>query len=428
MDAADEACRNCGAPVPKLNRSWSKFAKISVVTLVVAIFAAYFIMHNMGMINYDFIEDVFTGSSSETLDDIPPEDDGSGAFAEQGVDNDNTEVVSYRRSHEEHIEILHTIHYAANAYLREISHHSPVISNSGYLYNAGDNLPITLEMLTAFGFLDQYYDGEEVLLLYLRPMDMSPFEEVALDHLSQTQRDRMTVFLAYPTPVGFGLLSDHGEHIIYRENLNLLLLSYTPTLFDVVRPQSSDEVYRAVADMILDENDTHDDGRDVLFIRHLAVDDAHGFASFSFGRDPSTIHNLIFALEEDAELTIRLVARDFDSALHPKAAINSAAPNFNFNLLPNYDISRTDISEPAVFTEILHTMRQNGQLYEDAEPLFISASDAFAYIITNAGSAFLGHFTAADGWSIVPVDNWMVAEQLMSDFTHNPPLYIIWQQ
>ena len=209
MDTADEACKTCGAAVPKLNRSWSKFAKISIVTVVVAAFVAYVVMHNLDMIDYGLFEDMFV-SAPDAADEVPP-DEGE-EVPPDDVNDDVYEVVVFRRTDEEQAEVLSTIISAVDAYLRDFSHHNPIISNAGYLYNASESQPVSVRLLVEHGYLDSHFENENVLVLFLRPMDLMSFEEVALGELSQSSRERKAVFLAYQVPVGFGLYSDIGRH------------------------------------------------------------------------------------------------------------------------------------------------------------------------------------------------------------------------
>jgi len=420
MDAADTVCRNCGAAVPKLNRSWSKFAKISVVTLFVAAFAAYVVLHNLDMIDYGFIEDMFV-SAPDTPDYAPSDDVGGGQYYYDAEGGDVFEIVTHRRSDEEQAEVLATILSAVDAYLRDVSHHNPMISHSGYLYNAGINAPVSMQFLAALGYLGEDFEDENVLVLYLRPMDLLEFDEVLMGELSQANRDRMTVFLAYQTPVGFGLFSDHGRHVIYRENLNALLMSYAPTSYAVVRPVTGDAAYQTALNVIAATNPG-----DAVFMRYLATDGVHGFAAFSLASNPHVVRNYIFVMDEDGA---RLLARDFEATLHPKVAINGAAPNFNFNLMPSYDIARIELLAPqsSTFADILNIMRQNEQLYLYDDPLFISATEDFAYIVTPLGNRFFGQ-NGPGGWVVEQVDNWQIVEQNLMESAHGAPLYIVWQQ
>jgi hypothetical protein len=256
-------------------------------------------------------------------------------------------------------------------------------------------------------------------------MDLTVFEEVELGSISQRQQTRMTVFLAYQTPTGVGLYSALGHHLIFRENLNKLFDSYAPYNGEIWRPVAGDALYRAVVDML---TATSPEG---VFVRYLAADDVHGLVVWSRRGDRQRVRNYIFKLEYDDEgnfTNTRAIARDFEGTLHPTVAINSAIPNFNFDLLPDYDMARLELVDEGspVFDEILGVMIENEQIYENGEPVFISSTNLFAYIVFLDHGAFLG-LNGPAGWRIIPVDDWRDAGQIMVENVINPPLYILWQ-
>jgi hypothetical protein len=425
MGAADDVCKSCGAVVQKMNRNWSKFAKISVITLIIAAFGTYILLYNLGVVSPDTFGDIF---GSPAMPDEPTTLDVSymGQGPEEAAGEDG-EIAAERPSSEEKQAALASVLEAADAYVRDFSQFNPIISRMGYLHNASLGEYVTVELLERLGLLDENRLTEDVFILYLRPMDLVQFDEFVLESaLSAGQMVSLAVFVAHEVPTGIGLYSHFGEQLIFRENLNrLLLYEYNPDNGEIIRPTAQDAVYHAVVEMI---SDAHP-GADV-FIRYLAADDAHGFAAFSLTANGNGVINHIFALEyENYELMgVRLLAAGLEVTQHPKADINQAAPNFNFDLMPNYDITGVSLlpGNSPVFNDILGAMIQNGQLEEGHSPIFMSATANFAYIVRAYGDVFFGRHD--DGWEIAPIDGWRAAEALMAEITNNPPLYIIWQQ
>ena len=427
MDAADDVCKSCGSSVQKLNRNWSKFARISVITLFIAAVGTYIALYNLDIIDLGFIGDIF--ESTVVAEETPPADvDYVGQETEDTTEGQE-ETAPQRRSEEEQQAILASILEATEAYVRDFSRLNPIISRLGYLHNASSGEYVTIERLVQIGSLGQEYLDEDVLILYLRPRDLLQFNEIVFEGTPTAgQMVELTVFIGHETPMGIGLYSRFGAQIIFRENLNSLLLNdYNPDNGAILRPTAQDAVYLAVESMISDVNA----GADV-FIRYLAVDDAHGFVAFSVadGGQSQSITNFILALEYvNNELTgVRMLASDFETTTHPKASINQAAPNFNFGLMPDYDITSISLlaEDSPVFQDIIAVMEQNGQLEEEYLPVFMSAASTFAYIVRTDGETFFGQYS--DGWNIVEIGGWQAAEGLMADNVSNPPLYIIWQQ
>jgi len=425
MDATDTVCKSCGHAMRKLNRNWSKFTKISVITLIIAAFGAYIALYNLEIINLDFFANIFR--ATEVSEDAPVTDVDYIMQAPMGETNDGGDIVPVRRDEEEKIAALSAVLAAADTYIRNLSTFNPIISSAGFLHNAASGEYITAELLVNQGNLDEEYLIEDLFILHLRPVDLDLFYEVSFDDMSASQMGFLTVFLGYELPSGIGLFSRFGAQMIFRENLNQLLLNhYSSNNGEITRPTTQDDVYHAVIGMLSGANPEGD-----VFIRYLAVDDVHGFVAFSMSVDAHNIRNYVFELEYDNyQLAgLRILATGFETTQHPKVAINGAVPNFNLMLMPEYDIANIGLLDgsSSVFLDILATMEQNGQIEEDGEPTFVSATADFAYIVHTSGNVFFGQY-GGHGWSIVPVDDWQTAEALMVDNVNNPPLYIIWQQ
>jgi len=424
MDAADDVCKSCGSPVQKLNRNWSKFAKISVITLIIAAFGSYILLYNLNIIDQDFFRNIL--GRTATAEEQPAPEAGETRQETEDIMGENNEIAAERRSEEEQLEILSSVLQAVDFYIRDISQFNPIISRMGYLHNVSTGEFVTMELLGRLDYLSEEYLAEDMMILFLRPVDLVQFDEIDFEGIAAGQMVSLTVFLGHETPTGIGLYSRFGSQMIFRENLNHLLVNdYNPNNGAVFRPTAQDTIYSAVVSMIQDVLP----GTEV-FIRYLAVDNAHGFVAFSTAGDGHSIINYILALEheEHGPTNVRLLAQGFEATQHPKVNINQAAPSFNFEFMPSYDITSINMlaSNSQAFQDILATMEQDGQLEEYEAPTFMSATPALAYIVCEQGNAFFGQYS--DGWSIVSVDGWQAAEILMVDDVHNPPLYIVWQQ
>ena len=419
MDASDDVCKSCGA-VQKMNRNWSKFAKISLITLVVAAFGTYVALYNLDIIGPGFFEDIF-GTKAASEEPAAPDAGYAGPEQEEAADGQR-EIAAERRSEEEHQAILLSILEAVEEYMREYQF-NPIVSSMGYLHNISLGEYITIEFLERLGYLSNDYLEEDVIILYLRPMDLNQFNEITFEGTPAGQMAALTVFLGYEVPTGIGLYSRFGSQQIFRENLNHLIMNdYNTNNGEISRPTAQDAIYHAVVNMITDALPGVD-----VFIRYLAVDDAHGFVAFSTAGDGHSIINYIFSLaQEDGLINLRVMALGFEATQHPKAAINGAVPSFNFELMPDYDIASTTLSESDTqdFLAGLNAMEQFSQA-EDDMFIFASATNSFAYAVNMHGNAFFGRHS--DGWTVVPIDGWRAAESLMADNVNNPPLYIVWQ-
>ena len=449
-NADDTSCYNCGASVKRRNRTRSRIIGAFVVLLVLGAFAAYFVLQHLNIINFDFIDNLFGGntaiiSGAESGTTYQPPTISTGDAGGETADTTTSSAATptqTRRTEEEYHAMLSTYLAAVEAYIRINGQDNALLARTGRLYNATTSDVVTAELLMRLGFLDASFADENVHVLFLRPMDLIGFDEVELIGLTPREREQLTIFLAYQTPIGLGLYWARGNTMIFREHLNEVLTYYSSANGDVWRPTMADPIYHIVTDMIAA---FHPDEQ--IVVRHMAVDDVHGFVAYSTLSDANTIANIIFRIdvhededEDESEnignqteaITV-LIRRPFEATRMPLVAINEVVPNFNFDLLPLYDITPTaiqflDEDDPA-FAALTGTLDAMGHSTH-----FISASYPFAYIITAGGQALIGQYhhldadVPASGWSIEQITNWRTAEEIISAFEGRQPFYILWQQ
>ena len=422
-DSKGSVCKNCGSLVGRVNKTWTKVARVSVITLVVAGFAAFLALRHFDIIDFDFFSNFFGGGDSVAVVEETAPDEGSEGLAGDLPNQANSAEVlpSVTRSDEELELALGSIFYAVNSYVRDFSAINALFSNGGWLYNHTAGSFVDLELLIGLGYLGEEFRDENIFVLFLRPVDLAAFDEVLLEGFGAGERERMMVFLAYETPVGLGLFSQQGRAVIFREHLNKIFARYAPYNGEIWRPGVEDDVYWDVLYMI---------GEDDVFIRYLAVDDVYGFVAFTTSANPRRIRNYVFYVNYGDGGRPQVLARDLEALSQPVSAIGSIVPGFNFGLLPSYDIRRVGLLESGdeVFAELLEVLLAESFVQQQGEPLFVSVSGFFAYIVAGGGQSFLGQNHPAAGWMIEAVEGWPDAEEIMALRETRPPLYIVWQR
>jgi len=438
-DATDSICKNCGASLHKSGRNWSKFARISIITLVIAAFGVYVLLYNLNMIDFGFIGDIFGGSEAHAEETVPQESSETPPSSYDEAPGDEAPVLPARRSEEEQLSVLGSILSSVDSYLATFQSVHPIISNMGYLYNAAAERFVTIESLVNQGFIDAVYADEDIFILYLRPMDFEGIEEISLPSgLNTLDSEAMSVFLAYERPTGIGLYSRFGHEIIFRENLNAIFEFYNPEIegLGVFRPPDGSgvgaQLFAAAIRAVLEHEGLDPLGsRDYIDIRYLAADGMHAFAAVSFEGQSHIIHNYVLRLRDEEwgeNWGYDVIAINVEMLIQPIVSINTLAPNFNLDLFPDYDISAVHLVPESILINdgILEPFIEMGLLQEEEMPHFISGTNAFAYIIINTFERFIAYHDG--GWNIMPVDDWRHAEQVLSEMTVNPPLYIIRQE
>ena len=437
MDATDSICKNCGASLHKTSKNWSKFARISAITLVIAAFSVYVLLYNLNMIDFSFVGDIFGSSEVQTDETIPAENSDNQSSYEEPP-GDEPPVLPTRRTEEEQLLVLSSILSSVDGYVSAFQSLNPIISKMGYLYNVTSERLVTIESLVSQGFMDEVYLDENIFILYLRPMDFEGIDEVTLPSgLNSIESESMSVFLAYERPTGIGLFSRFGHEIIFRENLNALFELYNPETesLSVFRPPDGSgagaQLFTAAQRAVLEHEGFDPSGSlGHIDIRYMAADGLHAFVAASFADQSHIIHNYVLRLTGEWGLNwgYDVIAANVEMLIQPIVSINTLAPNFNINLLPNYDIRAVQLAPVSILIAdgILVPFVEMGLLQEDEMPQFISGTNAFAYIVINASERFIAHHDR--GWSITSVDDWQHAEQVLSELTADPPLYIIRQE
>jgi hypothetical protein len=115
---------------------------------------------------------------------------------------------------------------------------------------------------------------------------------------------------------------------------------------------------------------------------------------------------------------------------YPIVMINLYAPNFNFGLLPDFDIGQNKYAllppENAVFSQLPNLLIEQELTYENAVPDFMAATINYAYMDFIGSSAFLGVNSSA-GRRFYPVADWQEAEEILRGI-EGAPLYILNQR
>ena len=427
-NAGDVACNTCGVRLKKPGRTRVKVMRVAIVMLILVAFGAYFVLQHFDIIDFDPFESLFGSGTTIAAEEPPPAvstDSEDAIFANIG--NNEAEPTVRRRNDEEHQAMLATYLTAVTAFINMHGHANILLSRAGFLYNATTSEFVSTSHLINLGFLDEIFENEDVLVLYLRPRDLAHFDETELPPLSSANSDDLTVFLAYQTPIGLGLYSIHGSTVIFRESLNEVLTYYSPDNGEIFRPTMADAIYHLVLEMIVESRPALE--QEQIFIRHLAADDAHGFVAFSTSVDTNTIANIIFSidlglnLDEEYYTVLNIItAAAFEVTRMPTMVINSVVPNFNFDLLPLYDITPAGINfmdtDDPMFAALLAVLGDNS--------ILVSVSYPFAYVVTADGQALLGVYN--DGWVVEGVATWRAAEEIIAEHDGPRPFYILWQQ
>ncbi|MDR2166853.1 MAG: hypothetical protein LBE35_03245 [Clostridiales bacterium] len=409
----DGVCKVCGHPVRKGAKNWPRFVKMAMVVLVLGAGVVFVVFYTQGRIDFGFLTDRGAAAAPPVEAEIPAEN--IPAELPDPTAPQNVETVPIVRDEETRIEILSEIYVAATVFISQFPQ-TPFISNTGYLFDLTNETLITVEMLSATGLIGYEHLEEPKLLLFLRPADFAPFDEVEMPNSEQ-----MTIFVGHETITGIGLYSSFGYQEIFRENLNEILLSYMPYGGEIVRPMSAHPIFQAaLGNLNQMAGQDHD-------VRYLAFDENFVFVTVSRVGESHQLQHYVFRRDGDE---ISLMLANAEGARHPAQVINHAAPNFNFELLPYFEIGRNTLRVPDDAAFILEELRAANFIGADYEPEFAAVANFHAYLVFPGNQAFLG--ILGNDWVFRQVSGWQEAEELLWEWAQEGlvpySLYILRQE
>ncbi|MDR2899687.1 MAG: hypothetical protein LBU94_05190 [Clostridiales bacterium] len=291
------------------------------------------------------------------------------------------------------------------------------ISKNGYLYDSPAENYVFIDELSDLTEVDEEYLDESLMFFFLRPADLSGFGDL---RLSDSQE--LKIFTGYETKDGFAIAADKEQGgVISREDLKSVLDSYSWEHGDVRRiPFQTNEFESVIRELSAYNNE--DEGFDVRFMER---DDKYISVVASPKGEPDMLRQYI--LEDTGDI---LVVRmdSIESYPNYRVEINKVLPDFNQDLLPDYNLNTVMKYIQTDFQMVVDAMLEGGLITEDDLPVvFSTGTDDFSYIEFESGSRFVGHMEENNSWKMYPVEDYDTAVTLMDSLDKNAPMYILKQ-
>ena len=391
-----------------------------MVCAVISICGAYMALDHMGLLPFGTEPDSEVATASPG---VPPVSTGDVALATEALVNESpTPSVSadLRKEMEEVWPMLDAAYKSAMLYTALRDADVPFVAQNGYLYDAGVNEYVTTQTLINADMFDKRYEGEKILLLYLRPVDAKGVEE-----LQMGSGTALALFAAYETKDGIAVLGGGMvQGVLYRESMQALLKQYEVVGGEIERPSVGEQPYAAILAAIREEA-PFALGYDV---RYMASDGQFAYVAVS---KKGASQELFFYILENVQDEGGWQVRPLDAGVHThhKKAVNQTVPNLNIQLLPAYAPGDVALFQSESFAFITEHMLEEGLIGESDMPVtFVSGNDEMVYMVLRSGVKFFGKDNGAAGWEIFPMDGWLEAEEHMRGLHEAPPLYIIRQE
>ena len=304
---------------------------------------------------------------------------------------------------------------AVNKYFNRFIDVVAFVSKNGYLYDSpAKSYVMAKDLLDLTDFPYEYKD-ESIIFLYIKPADLDIYLESDV-----SDKEALEIFVAYETKDGFALISESGIlDIILREDLKTVLESYKWDNGEIRKVLYDDfeNVLKVIA-----EYEQYSGNYDV---RYMYRDNK--YVSVVLSKEGSHKSLEQHVLEYFNE-TLKMRVSDIQNANNPKVFVNSAIPDFDLELLPDYNINEfAKYIFEGFSEEMTKSMISRGMISESDLPVtFETGAMDFVYIELASGKNYLGFFVD-NIWEIALVEDYELMIQYMKTQSRRAPLFIIKQ-
>jgi len=290
------------------------------------------------------------------------------------------------------------------------------LSKNGYLFDFPAWNYVFIEEISDLTNIDEEYLVEGIMFFYLRPADLARFRNISV-----SERNSLMIFTGLEVREGFAI-TGRGEQggTISREDLQTILNEYSWSHGEIRKIDNQTEIFESVI-RTLSEYTGNQSGFD---IRYLYRDERFICVVASPVDEPLSIGMFVLEYLEGA---VYMRFSHLETLNEHRRALNNALPNFNQNLLPDYDLRQESRYLVDDFDEIIYDMLYAELISENDLPLrFASGTHEYVYFEFDSGAKYIGHFEG-EVWVMYPVDNYVMARAALYSLSRRPPLFIVRQ-
>jgi len=410
----DAVCGYCGTKTAsKKNAVVTTIALLLTAGLILSVYI-YFIRTNRDAPeHYAEVEE----PPSETAATEPP----PARTPSPGDDAIPNFTPDYNKSMEEIRLLVDGVARAAQEFYVQFSPFSVYVTKYGYFFEYSSGQYIKTEDLVGeppydLTSLDPAYAGESVLILYIKPSDLSGF-----GHLDVESSEVLELFAAYETKEGFVIASvNNPGGVLPREDLQAVLAKYD---YAHGEPRTvvygGDDYNKIMAALVKDAGIESDSD-----IRYLKQDDKYAVAIVSPKDDPTMVNQFILKKEKNDWSVAIYNYEIFDKH---KAVINARLVDINLEMVPRDDLTVLRKYFKRSYIDVIGTMIMNSFVSpEDGAVVYQAGTNNFCYIIFESGRKFLGYLNN-DQWVMYEVETYDEAVETMNTLQKWPPTVILRQ-
>lgn len=412
----EDICPNCGH---RLKRS--KRALIFILTAFIVIAFIMFFQRRNYPGPVEVIPEDSQGTENLPSDSLEEENLNEIENTETAEEKETLPPVSnpdLNKPMDEVWEMLDTIIVYINDYYDYYGETVEFISKNGYLFDVPARDYVFVEDLAGLLEFDNKYINESVLFLYLRPDDLNGYGDLRV-----SESNALKIFAAYETKEGFAISAkDEPGGIISIADLGKVLDKYSWEHGNITNFSIDSDKFEQIIKAIKSFEENSEDSELSYDIRHMLADNKYVDIIVSpVGNSERMGH---YVLEFNGDI-FEVKVHGIENQLNYKKFVNVTIPDFNTNLMPNYNLNVVTKHLQSNFENITEMMRVNKLIEEKDFPVnFQSGTNDFIFLAFSSGRHFVGHFEKGI-WQMYPVETYGEAVMLLQGLDKKPPLFIL---
>lgn len=278
-------------------------------------------------------------------------------------------------------EKLNSVAAFAQTYYDSFANELELISKNGKLYQNTNGQYLDLQALSRLG-LDRQLLSFSCDVLLIKGSDAASLEGAEIPSASMG----FGIFTASKQPNGNKIMlsSSHGyAGAISEQDYRTLLKKYNQNHGNIVLPLPSSQEYQRILNFIR----VYDGRYDGYFVRRLQTDEKYAVVVLSPQSNPLDIKEYILVNDNSFW---EVAMSDLEKKLTPNVAVNQELPDFNLNLLPEFNVAALRNDLKADNSDVFASMVYNGLIESATQVSYSCGTAKFCYIVLYSGEKYLG--------------------------------------
>ena len=315
-------------------------------------------------------------------------------------------------------EIADSVVEAGQTFYNDYFSKSKIITKNGYMYNLSKNRQVDTYYLVEEGYLNNKFINSGCSVLLLFGSDVKNLNGVTLSGVDSG----LTVFSAIKVPNAdkYIISSSYGGGEISTADYNGILAKYNQNHGGISRLYPDSYEYNRIVSFI----NMHEGKYEQYFVRNIRLDGKYAIATLSPASDSGIIRQYIL---KQSNGIWEVVCSGLEKEPRLEVAVNKQLPDFNLSLLPQWSVYDFKDSINTYKNDVLILMSQRGLITGSGDIEYICGASNYYYIVLKNQIKYLARYNSTT-WEYIQVASNYDAEDKLSGYGNNMPLFIIWDK